>query len=162
MNKLKLTPKQKAVVMAANKNGKIPPKVAQEAPKVLETMKEKKLVKVKKGANGKTEASLTKAGEKAKAENTPKAKKEPAAKKEAPKKQTKVRKDTKQYKILQMLARKTGATIKQLAEATGWKETTLRGTPGALKIKLGVQVESEKREGKDTVYRITSDIKDLL
>ncbi|WP_263080695.1 DUF3489 domain-containing protein [Endozoicomonas sp. Mp262] len=157
MMKIKLTPKQKKVMMAANKNGKLPKKVTQDSPKVVENLKEKGLVKQKKAANGKKETTLTKKGEQAvKATQTPKAEKPEKAKKPA------VRKDTKQYKILQMLARKSGATIKQLAEATGWKETTLRGTPGALKIKLGVEIESEKREGKDTVYRITGGLDGLL
>ena len=84
-------------------------------------------------------------------------KKQPA-KKATPKKQEAkkptVRKDTKQHTILKMLARKSGATIQQLHEATGWKITTLRGTPGALKIKLGLEIESERKKGKDTVYKI--------
>ncbi|WP_066018476.1 DUF3489 domain-containing protein [Endozoicomonas atrinae] len=83
-----------------------------------------------------------------------------AVKKQEAKKPT-VRKDTKQHTILKMLARKTGATIQQLHEATGWKITTLRGTPGALKIKLGLDIESEKRDGKDTVYRIKGGLKGL-
>ncbi|WP_419831779.1 DUF3489 domain-containing protein [Endozoicomonas atrinae] len=94
---------------------------------------------------------------------TPKKKapaKKQAAKKQEAKKPT-LRKDTKQHTILKMLARKTGATIQQLHEATGWKITTLRGTPGALKIKLGLDIESEKRDGKDTVYRIKGGLKGL-
>lgn len=86
--------------------------------------------------------------------------KKPATKKQEAQKPT-VRKDTKQHTILKMLARKTGATIQQLHEATGWKITTLRGTPGALKIKLGLDIESEKRDGKDTVYRIKGGLKGL-
>ena len=94
---------------------------------------------------------------------TPK-KKAPARKQAVKKQEVKkptVRKDTKQHTILKMLARKTGATIQQLHEATGWKITTLRGTPGALKIKLGLDIESEKRDGKDTVYRIKGGLKGL-
>lgn len=73
-----------------------------------------------------------------------------------------MRKDTKQYTILKLLSRKQGATIQQLHEATGWKLTTLRGTPGALKLKLGLEIESEKRDGKDTVYRIVGGLDGLL
>lgn len=87
--------------------------------------------------------------------------KKQAVKKQEAKKPT-VRKGTKQHQILKMLTRKNGATLQQLHEATGWKLTTLRGTPGALKIKLGVEVESEKRKGKDTIYRITSDLTPLF
>ena len=58
--KIKLTPKQKTVMMAANKNGKLPKKVTQDSPKVVENLKEKGLVKQKKAANGKKETTLTK------------------------------------------------------------------------------------------------------
>ena len=154
----KLTTKQKAVMMTANKNGKLPKKVETESPKVLENLKDKGLVKQKKTANGKKETTLTKKGEKAVAEaKTPK-----KAKSKAKNKRPTIKKGTKQHMILKMLARKSGATIQQLHEATGWKISTLRGTPGALKIKLGVEVESEKREGKDTVYRITGGLDGLL
>lgn len=176
--------KLKAVIMASNKNGKVPAKVAETDPKAVDKLKEQGLVEQKTTPKGKPETVLTKAGEKAKAKaeaeakkpEKPKAQEPEKASKKAPKKdekakaqdtkkaskkdektekKTKVRKDTKQFKILQMLGRKTGATIQQLHEATGWKITTLRGTPGALKLKLGLEIESEKRDGKDTVYRIT-------
>ncbi len=178
MNK-KLTPKLKAVVMSTTKTGKVPAKVAKEEPKALEKLKDQGLAKTQKSANGKTETVLTKAGEKAKAEATEPKKASPKtpekdvkAKDEKPEKASPkaekkdkkptVRKDTKQYTILKLLSRKSGATIQQLHEATGWKLTTLRGTPGALKLKLGLEIESEKREGKDTVYRITGGLDGLL
>ncbi|WP_066018472.1 DUF3489 domain-containing protein [Endozoicomonas atrinae] len=175
MNK-KLTPKLKAVVMSTTKTGKVPAKVAKEAPKAVEKLKDEGLAKTQKGAGGKPETVLTKAGEKAKtdAQKTEKAnpKKDAKAtakepKKASPKDEKKakkptIRKDTKQYTILKLLSRKQGATIQQLHEATGWKLTTLRGTPGALKLKLGLEIESEKRDGKDTVYRIVGGLDGLL
>ena len=146
MNK-KLTPKQKAVVMSTTKTGKVPAKVAKEAPKAVEKLKDQGLAKTQKGANGKPETVLTKAGEKAKteAQKTEKAnpKKDKATAKEpkkaSPKDEKKakkptIRKDTKQYTILKLLSRKQGATIQQLHEVTGWKITTLRGTPGRTEI----------------------------
>ena len=123
------------------------------------------LAKTQKGASGKTETVLTKAGEKAKteAQKTEKANPKKASPKDGKKaKKPTIRKDTKQYTILKLLSRKQGATIQQLHEATGWKLTTLRGTPGALKLKLGLEIESEKRDGKDTVYRVVGGLDGLL
>jgi hypothetical protein len=69
----------------------------------------------------------------------------------------KTRADTKQAQVIAMLRRKQGATIAQIAEASGWRSHTVRGFfAGALKKKLGLAVTSEKVEGKDRVYRIES------
>ena len=70
-------------------------------------------------------------------------------------KRTKAREGTKQALMIEMLRRKDGATVDQIAEATGWKRHTIRGAiAGALKKKLGLNVESEKVEGRGQVYRI--------
>ena len=54
-----------------------------------------------------------------------------------------------------MLRRPKGATIGQIAEATGWQSHTIRGAmSGALKKKLGLNVTSEKTEGGKRIYRI--------
>ena len=67
----------------------------------------------------------------------------------------KPREGTKQSKLIAMLRRKQGATIAQIVAATGWKSHTVRGAfAGALKKKLGLNVTSEKVEGKERVYRI--------
>jgi predicted ArsR family transcriptional regulator len=73
---------------------------------------------------------------------------------------------TKQARMIEMLRRPEGATVEQIAEATGWQHHTIRGAiSGALKKKLGLTVESIRiREvgpnktsarGSATVYRIT-------
>jgi hypothetical protein len=73
---------------------------------------------------------------------------------------------TKQALMIEMLKRPEGATVEQIAEATGWQHHTIRGAiSGALKKKLGFTVESSRtREvgpnktgarGSSTVYRIT-------
>ena len=65
------------------------------------------------------------------------------------------RADTKQAKVVAMLRRPGGATIANLAKATGWQHHTVRGViAGALKKKLGIAVFSEKPQGEDRVYRL--------
>jgi Protein of unknown function (DUF3489) len=73
---------------------------------------------------------------------------------------------TKQAQMIELLKRPEGATVEQIAEATGWQHHTIRGAiSGALKKKLGLTVEATRtREvgpnktgarGSSTVYRIT-------
>jgi Protein of unknown function (DUF3489) len=48
-----------------------------------------------------------------------------------------------------------GATIKEIMAATGWQSHTVRGAmAGALKQKLGLEVTSEKVEGRGRVYQL--------
>ena len=55
-----------------------------------------------------------------------------------------------------MLKRAEGATLAEIIEMTGWQPHTVRGAiAGALKKKLGLEVTSEKTEGRGRVYRIT-------
>ena len=68
----------------------------------------------------------------------------------------KPRENTKQAKLIAMLRRPGGATIADLAKATGWQSHTVRGVlSGALKKKLGLTITSEKPEGKDRIYRLS-------
>jgi Protein of unknown function (DUF3489) len=73
---------------------------------------------------------------------------------------------TKQAQMIEMLKRPEGATVEQIAEATGWQHHTIRGAiSGALKKKLGLTVEATRTrevgpnktgaKGSSTVYRIT-------
>ena len=67
------------------------------------------------------------------------------------------REGTKQAVLIGLLKRPEGATLPQMAEATGWQVHTLRGAmAGALKKKLGLDITSEKQTGTDRVYRITN------
>ncbi|MGM0583715.1 MAG: DUF3489 domain-containing protein [Pseudomonadota bacterium] len=62
---------------------------------------------------------------------------------------------TKQAKLIEMLEAPDGATIAEIAEATGWQPHTVRGAiAGALKKRLGLNVTSEKVEGRGRVYFI--------
>jgi hypothetical protein len=62
---------------------------------------------------------------------------------------------TKQALLIDLLKRKAGATIDEVVKATGWQAHSVRGAiSGTLKKKLGLDVTSEKVEGRGRVYRI--------
>ena len=62
---------------------------------------------------------------------------------------------TKQAALIDLLKRKTGATIDDLVKATGWQPHSVRGAiSGTLKKKLGLTVTSEQIEKRGRVYRI--------
>ena len=84
----------------------------------------------------------------------------------APADKPKPRAGTKQAQMIELLKRPEGATVKQIAAATGWQHHTIRGAiSGALKKKLGLNVEATRTrevgpnqtgaKGSSTVYRIT-------
>ena len=54
-----------------------------------------------------------------------------------------------------MLKQPDGATIAEIAKALSWLPHTVRGAiAGALKKKLGLNVQSEKADDRGRVYRI--------
>jgi Protein of unknown function (DUF3489) len=101
-----------------------------------------------KPAKGKKAAATPRAGGEAAAKSTPRA-------------------GTKQALMIEMLKRPEGATVEQIAAATGWQHHTIRGAiSGALKKKLGLTVEATRTrevgpnktgaKGSSTVYRIVA------
>ena len=67
----------------------------------------------------------------------------------------KARAGTKQAKLIGMLRAPEGATVAEIVTATGWQPHTVRGViAGALKKKLGLDVSSDKVDGRGRVYRI--------
>lgn len=61
---------------------------------------------------------------------------------------------SKQGQVIAMLQRPEGATIEEMATAMGWQRHTVRGLlAGALKKKLGLEIETEKTE-RGRCYRI--------
>jgi hypothetical protein len=78
----------------------------------------------------------------------------PAEADPAPKART-PRTGTKQAKLIEMLRAEGGATIDEMAAATGWAAHSGRGVlSGALKKKLGLAVTSEKVAGRARRYRL--------
>lgn len=62
---------------------------------------------------------------------------------------------TKQAMLIDLLKRKTGATVGEIGAATSWQAHSVRGAiSGTLKKKLGLAVTSETVEGRGRVYRI--------
>jgi hypothetical protein len=81
----------------------------------------------------------------------------PTEPKAAPKART-PREGTKQATLIAMLRAPDGATIEEIMAATGWQSHTVRGAfAGALKKKLGLEVTSEKVEGRGRIYSLPRD-----
>ena len=69
----------------------------------------------------------------------------------------KQRAGTKQARLIAMLETPEGGSLTEIASAFGWQRHTVRGAiASALKKKLGLNVTSEKVEGRGLVYRIAS------
>ena len=77
----------------------------------------------------------------------------------------KPREGTRQEVVLAMLRRPEGATVAQIAEATGWAQHTVRGFFAGLKKRQGITVEivehirqvgpnKQGAKGSYTVYRL--------
>jgi hypothetical protein len=65
------------------------------------------------------------------------------------------RKGTKQEALIEMLRAPDGATIEEITTALEWAAHTVRGAmAGPLKKKLGLEVTSEKVEGRGRVYTL--------
>ncbi|MBX3582827.1 MAG: DUF3489 domain-containing protein [Rhizobiaceae bacterium] len=64
---------------------------------------------------------------------------------------------TKLAVLIEMLERKGGATVAEMADATGWLSHSVRGVLSAALIKkFGLVVASEKIEGRGRIYRLRS------
>ena len=89
-----------------------------------------------------------------KAKSAPKAK----APKKAPKgamKATGARDGSKTSKVLDLLKRAHGVTLKELMKATGWQPHSVRGfLSGAIRKKMGMRVTSTKGEGGERTYSV--------
>jgi len=68
---------------------------------------------------------------------------------------SRTRENSKQAEVIRMLQRPEGATIRQICDATGWQQHTVRGTfAGAFKKKLGLTITSDKEQGGERIYRV--------
>ena len=71
-----------------------------------------------------------------------------------PEPQPDAKRPSKQDEVIAMLRRSEGATVEEVASATGWQRHTVRGVfSGTLKKKLGLTIASAK-EKRGRVYRI--------
>jgi hypothetical protein len=71
-----------------------------------------------------------------------------------PEPQSDTKRPSKQDAVIAMLRRAEGATVDEVASATGWQRHTVRGVfSGALKKKLGLTLASAEEE-RGRVYRI--------
>jgi len=62
---------------------------------------------------------------------------------------------TKKAIVLELLRRKEGATIGEIAKATDWKNHSIRGfISGNVTKKMGLAVESSKNEAGERTYKI--------
>ena len=90
----------------------------------------------------------------AKAKVAPKAK----AAKKAPKGQKKAdgaRDSSKAARVLELLKRAGGASLKEIMKATDWQAHSVRGfLSGTLRKKLGLTVESTKAESGERTYSV--------
>ncbi|SUZ33247.1 hypothetical protein ROE7235_03016 [Roseibaca ekhonensis] len=66
-----------------------------------------------------------------------------------------IRAGTKRAQIIALLQRPDGASIAEIVAATGWQAHSARGLiSGGLKKKLGLQITSQKEQGRGSVYRV--------
>ena len=62
---------------------------------------------------------------------------------------------TKHDRVLELLSQRSGTTIPEMMEATGWQQHSVRGfLAGTVKKKLGLTLTSAKSEGELRRYRI--------
>ena len=62
---------------------------------------------------------------------------------------------TKQAKLLKLLSRKSGVTLKVASQVLGWQAHTTRSAFTALR-KRGYEIVRQERENKETLYFIRS------
>ena len=67
------------------------------------------------------------------------------------------RQGSKTAKVLDLLKRSGGATLKEIMEATNWQSHSVRGfLSGTLRKKMGLRVDSFKRNDNERTYRVPS------
>lgn len=70
-----------------------------------------------------------------------------------------LRDGTKGSKVLRLLRRKSGATLQQIEEATGWQSHSVRGfLSGAVRKKLGLELSSSKAKDAQRIYRVVEGV----
>jgi hypothetical protein len=106
-----------------------------------------------------TQTETTKPKKAKASKKTAKAKKAASPKKavKAAKPKSAARSGSKTEKVLELMKRKDGATLAEIAKATDWQNHSIRGfVSGHVTKKLGLTVESTKSEAGERTYRIVS------
>ena len=86
---------------------------------------------------------------------TPAKKGAKAAHKAVPATADRVRQGSKTAKVLELVKRSGGATLKQLLKATGWQSHSVRGfLSGTLGKKMGLKIASSKTNDGERVYSL--------
>jgi len=135
-------------VDAASQEAKSEPK----AEKKGAARKQKPDVAPAKGKSGKKATPAKKAP---KAEKDAKPAKAPKAPKAPKSEKGGVREGSKTATVLALLQRAKGATLAEIMEATSWQAHSVRGfISGTLGKKMGLEVESTKREDGSRVYTV--------
>jgi hypothetical protein len=71
--------------------------------------------------------------------------------------ESKPRTNSIQAEVIGMLSRPQGITIPAIMKATGWQQHSVRGFfAGVVRKKLGLALQSERKEGADRIYRIVA------
>jgi hypothetical protein len=97
----------------------------------------------------------TKKGKKDEKRNKTMPKRQAESSEKIPYSKSKVREDSKQTIMIKLLKRPNGATIDEMAKATGWQRHSVRGVmSGVLKKRLELSIASAK-EDRGRVYRIS-------
>ena len=66
-----------------------------------------------------------------------------------------VREGSKKAEVIELLRRRNGVTLQELMTATGWQAHSVRGfLSAAVGKKMGLHLDSSKREDGQRVYRI--------
>jgi hypothetical protein len=113
---------------------------------------EAKTTTPKKPTKAKAPKGAGKAAPKKAAAKTPKATKTTKAK---PKAKNSARAGSKTAIVRELLRRKEGATLEEIAKATAWQNHSIRGfISGQVTKKMGLKVESTKSEAGERTYRI--------
>jgi hypothetical protein len=79
------------------------------------------------------------------------------ARKKAAKTEAVPREFSKKAIVIEMMRRKDGATLLEIAKATGWAKHSIRGfVSGQLTKKMGLKVESSKNDAGERRYRLAN------
>lgn len=79
----------------------------------------------------------------------------PAAKRAETREEQQEARVTKHDRVLTLLSQRSGTTIPEMMEATGWQQHSVRGfLAGTVKKKLGFTLTSSKSEGELRRYKI--------